>query len=68
MLVFWTDEADFLQNGGDSACTSLPEYIERLLFLIVSVSFNILLDAHPKQVSYLAYCTVIVLSVLIVWK
>ncbi len=47
--MFWTNEAEFLARN--STCTPLHAAWNVLFFFPIAITFNILLEAHPRQVN-----------------
>lgn len=50
LLVFWEDEAEFLEKAGDHLCDGTNGWVMLLFFFVICITFNGLQEALPNQV------------------
>jgi hypothetical protein len=50
LLVFWEDEAEFLEKAGDHLCDGTNGWVMLFFFFVISITFNGLMEALPNQV------------------
>lgn len=49
LLVFWEDEAEFLEKAGDHLCDGTNGWVMLLFFFVICITFNGLQEALPNQ-------------------